>query len=126
MGVGIARRTTTIAAWQGLKYSDYGSKLLPEAVYLAQRVQTNQVEQLPVLLVGTISCALYVNGNVAAVIATIWCLLRIRYGYVYRASVGLTQGEAFPRIGTYTVPAYFCACALVMAPAITALRSLCL
>merc|ERR1719310_1981579 len=36
-----------------------------EEVYLAQRVQTNQVEQVSPFLVGSYSCALLVDGKVA-------------------------------------------------------------
>jgi MAPEG family len=120
LGVGIAKGKT----WHGMVYKDYAGKVVPEPVYLAQRALTNQGEQLPVLLVGTMACAIYVNGIVAAILSGIWCLLRIRYAMVYRASVGLTLDQVMSRIGTYTVPAYFFANTLVWAAAIHAIRCL--
>ena len=47
-----------------------------EEVYLAQRVQTNQVEQMTPFLIGSYSCALLVDGKVAGVLAMFWAILR--------------------------------------------------
>ena len=52
-----------------------------EEVYLAQRVQTNQVEQMTPFLIGSYSCALLVDGKVAGVLAMFWAILRRAYAY---------------------------------------------
>jgi uncharacterized MAPEG superfamily protein len=125
MGTGLARARQ--AAGHGRVYDEYAAQIHvpPEPVYLAQRAQTNQMEQFPVLLVGTLGCALYVNGAVAALLAAVWSLLRIQYSLVYRQAVGVTQDVLFQRLGRYTIPAYFCANALVTATAIHTLRAVC-
>jgi hypothetical protein len=93
-----------------MSYNEYYSKIqIPEEVYLAQRVQTNQVEQIPVFLCGIILCALFVNGTVAAILGLLWSILRIGYGYVYRDSVGMKHEHTMKRIGQCTIPAYFLA-----------------
>jgi uncharacterized MAPEG superfamily protein len=123
MGAGIAK--SMYAPGYGQTYDQYKAawSVPHEMIYLTNRAQTNQIEQFPVFLVGTIGCAIYVNGIVAAVIAGLWCYLRIRYSIAYRSSVGLTQNALFRRIGAYTVPAYFCANALVSATAVHAVRT---
>ena len=101
--------------------NDYNGKL-PEEVYLAIRVQTNQVEQMPVFLVGTLSCALFVNGNVAFIMSLMWFILRRRYATVYRNAVGKRFLDI--GLGAYTIPAYFISNAMVMATCAQAIRCL--
>jgi uncharacterized MAPEG superfamily protein len=122
MGVGLAK--LKFQSFTGMSYNEYSKIQIPEDVYLAQRVQTNQVEQMPVFLSGIISCALFVNGTVAAILGLLWSILRMRYGYVYRDSVGMKHEHAMKRIGQCTTPAYFLAVSMMMSAAIHALRSL--
>ena len=127
MGVGIAKRHGAAASTTSkanLIYDEYSNEIVPEVVYLAQRVQTNQVEQMPVFIVGTLGCALYVNGTVAAVLGLLWVLVRIQYAMVYRGAVGLKYKHAMKVIIKYTIPAYFLANGMVMATLIHALRCL--
>ena len=122
MGVGGAKRKCE--SLTGMSYNEYSKIQIPEEVYLAQRVQTNQVEQMPVFLSGIISCALFVNGTVAAILGLLWSILRMRYGYVYRGSVGMKHEQTMKRIGQCTIPAYFLAVSMIMSAAIHAIRSL--
>ena len=118
MGVGIAK----IKHKYGKKsYKDMPSKM-PEEAYLAQRVQTNQVEQMPVFIVGSLSCALFVNGLVAGVMSFVWVILRRSYATAYRNSVGVPVSEI--GLARYTIPAYFMANGMVMATAVHLIRSL--
>lgn len=80
-------------------------KQLAEPVYLAQRTQTNQLEQMPVFVVGTIGCALFVNGIVAGIMGSLWVLLRWLYASAYRNAVGIPFKKA--GLLKYTVPCYF-------------------
>ena len=104
-----------------LSYKDVPAKM-PEEVYLSQRAQMNQVEQMPVFMVGTFSCALLVNGKVAAVLGLIWGVLRRMYASTYRKSVGIP----FKDIGLarYTIPCYFVCNAMVAAACVHSLRCL--
>ena len=93
---------------------------LPEEVYLAQRVQTNQIEQLPVFLVGIFGCALLVNGKVAGILGLIWCILRRLYASAYRKAVGVPLESV--GLSQYTVPCYFLSNGMLMATAVQSLR----
>jgi len=127
MAVGFAKRQTagTFSDYKAnATYDKYSVEPLPELVYLAQRVQTNQVEQMPVLIVGTLGCALYVNGTVAAILSLLWSLVRIQYAITYRGAAGLEYRHTMKAIVKYTIPAYFLANAMVMATLIHALRCL--
>lgn len=106
----------------GLKQKE--DSIIPEPVYLAQRVQTNQVEQMPVFIVGMMACAIFVNGWTAAILGLLWTLLRIRYAFVYRGCVGLPYDQTMKRIGSYTIPAYFLCNAMLVAAGIHSLRAL--
>ena len=98
-----------------LSYKDVPAKM-PEEVYVSQRAQMNQVEQMPVFIVGTFSCALLVNGKVAAVLGLIWSVLRRLYASTYRKS-GRPSAS-------YTIPCYFISNAMVAAACVHSLRSL--
>jgi MAPEG family len=101
------------------KYKDLHSQM-PEEVHLALRVQTNQVEQMPLFIVGSLSCAIVVNGTVAAVLALVWAILRRCYASAYRNGVGKTMAEI--GLGKYTIPAYFASHAMLMATIVHAVR----
>lgn len=119
MAVGVAKAST--AYYLEKPYKDWPlSTPLPERVYLAQRVQTNQVEQLPGFLVGAMGCALFVNGTVAAVLALVWAVLRRCYASTYRNGVGLSLKEM--RLSRFTIPAYFVSNTMLLSTAIQALR----
>lgn len=91
-----------------------------EEVYLAQRVQTNQVEQMTPFLIGSYSCALLVDGKVAGVLAMCWAILRRAYATQYRASVGIPVSKA--GLAKYTVPCYFIVNVMLMASVIQSAR----
>ena len=91
-----------------------------EEVYLAQRVQTNQVEQAPPFLIGSYSCALLVDGKVAGVLAMLWVILRRAYAVTYRSSVGIPVFKA--GLAKYTVPCYFIVNVMLMSSVIQAAR----
>jgi hypothetical protein len=120
MGVGAAKLSTNYEGTSG--YKDLTQKSMPEEVYLAIRVQTNQVEQMPVFIVGSLSCALFVNGTVAGVLALIWVILRRCYASAYRGAVGVPLTDV--GLGKFTVPAYFVSNAMLMAAAVHAVRCL--
>ena len=105
----------------GKTYKDV-STVMPEEVYLAQRVQTNQVEQMPVFIVGSLGCALFVNGSVAGVMLLIWVILRRCYASVYRKAVGVPADDI--GLAKFTIPAYFMSNGMVAATAVHAIRSL--
>ena len=115
MAVGLAKARHGVFK----SYKDLPNRM-PEEVFLAQRVQTNQVEQLPVFLVGILACAVLVNGTVAAVLGSIWAMLRRMYASVYRNSVGIP----FADIGLqkYTIPCYFISNSMLMAAAVQSIR----
>ena len=121
MAVGVAKHK--YPALRGKPYNDVPPQE-PEEVYLAQRVLTNQVEQMPAFIVGSISCAILVNGTVAALLALIWAILRRGYATTYRNGVGLPMKQIMIGLGKFTIPAYFCVNAMLMASAIHALRAI--
>ena len=93
---------------------------MPEEVFLAWRAQSNQVEQMPVFLVGSLSCAFFVNGNVAAALSLIWVILRRLYARTYRKSVGVPFEKM--GLGQFTIPAYFTVNTMLASAAIQAAR----
>lgn len=105
-------------------YKEYSGLPIPEQVYLAQRAQTNQVEQMPVFLVGTFACAVLVSGAVAGVLALAWSLVRMGYATAYRNSVGKKHEEVMKRIAQYTIPAYFLSHSMLMAAGVHSVRCL--
>jgi len=121
MAVGAAKRGTMAG---DASYRQYGMEPVSEEVYLAQRVLTNELEQMPGFFLGTIGCAIYINGNVAAGMALCWSLIRIGYGIVYRGSVGLKYKQVMERIVRFTIPSYFISNTMVMATTIHAVRLL--
>lgn len=98
------------------------SKHDPDLAYLAQRVLTNQIEQLPVFLVGSLGCALLVNGTAAAVLALAWTILRRCYAVLYRNGVGRPLATTLSQLTVTTIPAYFVAHTMLMATAIHVVR----
>jgi hypothetical protein len=116
LAVGLAKQTTKYGEQ---RYQDL-PRQVPEAVYLAQRVLTNQVEQMPVFLVGSLSCALLVNGRVAGVLSLLWMVLRRRYATVYRGAVGVPAIS----LSTYTLPAYVVSHTMLLAAVVQAVRGL--
>jgi uncharacterized MAPEG superfamily protein len=98
----------------------YFPSRLPEEVFLAERAQMNQLEQMPLFIFGTLSFSLLVNGRVGAILALAWAILRRLYARAYRRSVGVpfnTKGLA-----TYTIPCYFIVNTMLMGSAVHALR----
>merc|ERR1719199_2170095 len=81
MAVGAAKQEFQ-KSWSGKIYREYNQLQIPEQVYLAQRVQSNQLEQLPVFLAGILSSAMLVNGLLAAIMGLAWTILRMRYAEV--------------------------------------------
>ncbi|KAL7534460.1 hypothetical protein ACHAXR_005888 [Thalassiosira sp. AJA248-18] len=118
MHVGIAKQR------YGLASKTYPAIALnpPEEVYLAQRVQTNQVEQLPGFLVGSIFFAILVNGKVGGVLSLLWATLRRMYASTYRASVGQPINKS--GITKFTIPAYFVLNAMLMGTVVQCARAL--
>ena len=124
MGVGISKGTSSKNK-AAMLYNEYSTQPIPEQVYLAQRVQTNQIEQMPVMIVGAVLCAIYVNGWTAGIMSLLWALLRIQYSQTYRsACVGLKYKDVMSRIGKFTVPAYFVCNSMLMAAAVHAVRTM--
>jgi len=119
MAVGTAKARCS-NVWKS--YKDLPQNSMPEEVYLAVRVQTNQVEQMPVFLVGTIACALLVNGTVAAVLALAWSVLRRMYASAYRNAIGVPFDEI--GLGRFTIPCYFLSNCMVMSAAVHSLRAI--
>ena len=117
MAVGIAKEQCQV--WKS--YKDLPA-VLPEPVFLAQRVQTNQLEQMPVFLVGTLGCALLVDGMAAAILALMWTILRRLYASTYRSAVGIPFAEM--GLFKFTVPAYFLSNTMVASIAVHALRAM--
>ena len=116
MSAGLAKKN-----YVSKKYQDIPAKM-PEEAYLAVRVQTNQVEQMPGFIVGSLSCALFVNGSVAGVLALVWAILRRWYASVYRGSLGVPIANI--GLTKFTVPAYFASSIMLMATAVHAARCL--
>ena len=82
---------------------------------------TNQLEQMPLFIVGTFLCAVFVNGKVAGVLSLLWSILRRLYASTYKAG----KGKKLKDIGLakYTIPCYFISNTMVMSVAIQVLRS---
>ena len=95
-------------------------KDLPEEVFLAERAQMNQVEQLPVFLVSTMCFSVLVHGKVGALLALVWCILRRLYASRYRNSVGIPIDKK--GLSNYTIPCYFLVNAMLMGSVVHALR----
>ena len=117
LGVGIAKIETNYHL-KGY-YKDLPNKM-PEAVYLAQRTQTNQVEQMTGFLFGSLSCCFWVNGKVSSILSLIWVISRRFYSSTYRNSVG----TSFEKMGLskFTLPAYLSLNTMVASVGIQALR----
>ena len=123
LGTGICKGEH-LKARANMLYKQYAALPEPEACFLAQRAQTNQVEQMNVMIVGTVACAIYVNGYTAAVLAGLWSLLRMQYSQTYRKSLGLEYGRVMKGISAYTIPCYFLANAMLVSAGIHAVRCL--
>ena len=108
----------------GITSKTYGSSVHspPEEVYLAQRAQTNQVEQLPGFIVASICFSVLVNGKVGAILSLIWATLRRLYATTYRASVGKPINES--GVTKLTIPAYFAVNAMLMGTVVHCVRFL--
>ena len=117
MAVGVAKAQAN--NYLEKPYKDWPIRM-PEPVYLALRVQTNQVEQMPGFLVGALGCALLVNGTVAALLALIWAILRRCYASTYRGAIGVPLQDV--GLSRFTVPAYFVSNTMLLSTAIQALR----
>uniref|UniRef100_A0A7S2M703 Uncharacterized protein n=1 Tax=Skeletonema marinoi TaxID=267567 RepID=A0A7S2M703_9STRA len=116
MGVGMAKGRKGILEQS---YKDLPAKE-DEEVYLRQRVLTNQLEQMPLFIVGTFLCALLVNGKVASILSLVWVVLRRMYASTYKRA----GGKKLKQIGLakFTVPCYFICNTMVMAAGIQAVR----
>jgi uncharacterized MAPEG superfamily protein len=101
------------------KYTDWPTKM-PEDVYLAERVQSNQVEQMTPFIVSTLFFSIVVNGTVGAILSLMWVILRRLYAHKYRSSVGITMENK--NIGSYTVPCYFIINTMSMGSVVHAIR----
>mmetsp|Transcript_26301 Transcript_26301/g.39828 ORF Transcript_26301/g.39828 Transcript_26301/m.39828 type:complete len:193 (-) Transcript_26301:122-700(-) len=118
MAVGIAKHKHNLGS------ESYGPSMNnpPEEVYLAQRVQTNQVEQLHGFLIASISFSFVVNGKVGAALALIWAVLRRMYASTYSASIGKPISQA--GLTKFTIPAYFVLNAMLMGTVVQCLRAI--
>jgi len=106
----------------GKPYSPSMASNVPEEVYIAQRVQMNQVEQLPAFIVASLGFSFFVNGRVGSILALVWVVLRRLYARAYRLSIGKPLSQS--GITLYTIPAYFVMNALLMGTAVQCIRSL--
>lgn len=115
MGVGMAKGRTGIfeKTYKDLEKED-------EEIYLRQRVLTNQLEQMPLFIVGTLLCALLVDGKSAGFLSLSWVLLRRMYASTYKRGGGKKLQEI--GLAKFTVPCYFVCNTMVMAAAIQAVR----
>ena len=93
---------------------------LPEEIFLAERTQMNQLEQLPVFLVGTLAFSTLVNGHVGAIMAFVWVVLRRLYAKRYRNSVGVPFKDK--NLTAFTIPCYFIVNTLLLGSAVHAIR----
>jgi hypothetical protein len=118
MAVGIAKE---IFKYREMKYKDLPSAM-PEEAYLAQRVLTNQVEQMTVLVVGSLSCALFVDGKISGVMSLVWVMLRCGYALIYRKAIGVPVSKI--GLTKFTIPAYYMSNGMVMATTVHAIQSL--
>eukprot|EP01082_Thalassiosira_pseudonana_P000661 g617.t1 g617 contig10:400585-401190(-) len=103
-------------------YASYSASKLPEEVYLAQRAQLNQVEQMTSFVVSSISFSLLVNGKLGAVLSFIWTVLRRYYASKYRAAAGKRFDQM--GLGAYTIPAYFIMNGMLMGSVVQCVRIL--
>jgi hypothetical protein len=76
-----------------------------EEFYLAQRAQTNQVEQLPGFLATTALFSVLVNGRLGGFLSLTWAALRMMYSRSYRSSTGVAWEDK--GLYVYTAPCYF-------------------
>ena len=97
MGVGILKAEK--------KAFDKKRDEVDEDIDLANRALTNQVEQMAAFFVTTALFALFVNGPVGGLLASLWVLLRRGYAMRYRSSVGVPFMAK--KLGQYTIPCYF-------------------
>lgn len=118
MGVGMAKGRRNIME---KSYKDLMQSKEDEEVYLRQRVLTNQLEQMPLFIVGTFLCAVFVNGKVAGVLSLSWSILRRLYASTYKAGIGKKFKDI--ALAKYTVPCYFISNTMVMSAAIQVVRS---
>lgn len=116
LGCGLAKAK---AGLPDLDYKDIPARL-PEEVFLAERAQANQVEQMPCFFVGIICFSTLVNGKAGALLGLIWVIIRLVYADRYRKSVGKKFKDK--DLGPLTVPCYFILNTLLMGSAIHALR----
>jgi hypothetical protein len=110
--------TKAAHGYEAKLYKDLPAQM-PEEVFLAERAQMNQIEQLPSFLMGTTCFSILVNGHVGALLALTWTILRRLYARRYRQSVGLTLGKG---LATFTLPCYFIVNTMLMGSAVHALR----
>merc|ERR1712029_962720 len=117
MAVGVAKERAIALK----SYKDIPDRM-PEKVYLSQRAQSNQVEQISVFLVGTFGCALLVDGRVADILGMAWGVLRRLYAAAYRDG----SGKNFKEMGLakYTIPCYFIVNSMLMAVVVQSVRCL--
>ena len=116
MGCGLAKAR---AGLPDLDYKDFPARF-PEEVFLAERAQSNQVEQMPCFIVGIICFSTLVNGNAGAFLGLVWVIIRLVYADRYRKSVGKKFKDK--DLAPLTVPCYFILNTLLMGSAIHALR----
>ena len=116
MGVGMAKGRTGVFEQT---YKDLPVKE-DEEVYLRQRVLTNQLEQMPLFIVGTLLCALLVDGKIAGILSLSWALLRRMYASTYKRGGGKKLKQI--NLGRFTVPCYFISNTMIMAAGVQALR----
>ncbi|KAL3924845.1 MAG: hypothetical protein SGILL_000800 [Bacillariaceae sp.] len=100
-------------------YKDWPTRV-PEEVWLAERAQSNQLEQMPVFLVSISLFSLLVNATVGAVLGLIWVVIRRVYAERYRKSVG--KKFADKGLGQLTIPCYFIIATMLTGAAVHALR----
>mmetsp|Transcript_12265 Transcript_12265/g.17611 ORF Transcript_12265/g.17611 Transcript_12265/m.17611 type:complete len:194 (+) Transcript_12265:437-1018(+) len=91
-----------------------------QEVYFRQRVLTNQLEQMPLFIVGTFLCALLVNGTIAGIMSLAWVVLRRMYASTYKRGGGMKLKQI--GIAKFTIPCYFLCNTMVAAAGIQAIR----
>jgi uncharacterized MAPEG superfamily protein len=107
------------AGYMAKNYKDIPAQM-PEEAFLAERVQVNQVEQLPSFITATLCFSVLVNGRLGACLAMIWAILRRFYASRYRNSVGIPLDKK--GLSMYTVPCYFILNVMLMAVVVQGLR----
>mmetsp|Transcript_23500 Transcript_23500/g.44289 ORF Transcript_23500/g.44289 Transcript_23500/m.44289 type:complete len:181 (+) Transcript_23500:54-596(+) len=85
----------------------------PEDVQLAQRAQTNQVEQMTPFMAGSLMFSFLVDGKVGGALSLVYLILRRLYTQTYRAAVG--QSLMGAGVTKYTIPCYFISCGMNVA-----------